>query len=189
MKKKTLEDINTLEVYTTGQAAKVCRVAPRTLGKWCDTGKLKCYYLPINGTALGNHRRILREDLHSFLKEYGYPLEIFLPKTKSPLLVGCNQELLTRLTTTVKVAPTPYSAGVFIGSGFTPSLVVTDLTSDRAGMVEIVRLLKQDTPDLPAIALVAEDETQHRFLYDVGFTETMSYPFDITLLVERIAKG
>lgn len=189
MKAKTFDEITSLEIYTTGQAAKICRVAPRTFAKWCDSGKIKCYRMPINGTALGNHRRILREDLFAFLKENGYPIDNFLLRTKTPLLVGCNQELLTKITTTVKVAPTPFSAGLFIGNGFTPSLIVTDITNDRIMMVETVRLLKQDLPNTPAVALISEDETHQQELYQVGFTEVMSYPLDYPTLIDRISRG
>ena len=34
------------EVLTTGEVARICRVAPRTVSKWFDTGKLRGYRIP-----------------------------------------------------------------------------------------------------------------------------------------------
>ena len=34
------------KVFTTGQVAKICQVAARTVGKWFDTGKLRGYRIP-----------------------------------------------------------------------------------------------------------------------------------------------
>lgn len=54
---------------STYRIARATGFAPRTVSKWCDLGKLKCFRLPP-----GNHRRILREDLVKFLEEYGVPV-------------------------------------------------------------------------------------------------------------------
>ena len=34
------------KVFTTGQVAKICKVAPRTVSKWFDSGRLKGYRIP-----------------------------------------------------------------------------------------------------------------------------------------------
>lgn len=57
------------EIYTTGQVAKICKVAPRTVSKWFDSGRLRGYRIP--GIQ---DRRIPREHLIRFLKEYGFPI-------------------------------------------------------------------------------------------------------------------
>ena len=56
------------KVFTTGQVAKICDVAPRTASKWFDSGKLAGYRIP-----LSNDRRVPRENLIRF-KENGMPL-------------------------------------------------------------------------------------------------------------------
>jgi len=55
-----------MKVYTTGQVAKICKVAPRTVSKWFDSGRLKGYRIPGS-----QDRRIPREYLIVFLKEHG----------------------------------------------------------------------------------------------------------------------
>ena len=53
-----------MKVFTTGQVAKICKVAPRTVSKWFDSGRLKGYRIPGS-----QDRRIPREYLIRFLKE------------------------------------------------------------------------------------------------------------------------
>ena len=52
------------KVFTTGQVAKICKVAPRTVSKWFDSGRLRGYRIPGS-----QDRRIPREQLIKFLKE------------------------------------------------------------------------------------------------------------------------
>lgn len=54
------------QVFTTGQIARICFVAPRTVSKWFDTGRLKGYRIPGS-----NDRRVRRKELIEFLKENG----------------------------------------------------------------------------------------------------------------------
>lgn len=56
-------------VYTTGQVAKLCRVAPRTVSKWFDAGKLRGYRIPGS-----QYRRVPHADLVRFAVTYGLPL-------------------------------------------------------------------------------------------------------------------
>ena len=50
------------KVFTTGQVAKICKVAPRTVSKWFDSGRLRGYRIPGS-----QDRRIPREHLLRFL--------------------------------------------------------------------------------------------------------------------------
>ena len=58
-----------MKVYTTGQVAKICKVAPLTVGKWFDSGRLKGYRIPGS-----RKRRIPHAYLVKFLKAHGMPL-------------------------------------------------------------------------------------------------------------------
>ena len=66
----TVEVFKSREVYTTGQVAKICKVAPRTVSKWFDSGRLRGFRIPGGSWD----RRIPREHLLSFLKNHGMPL-------------------------------------------------------------------------------------------------------------------
>lgn len=66
----------TQKVFSTGQIAVICNVAPRTVSKWFDTGRLKGYRLPAQsatGPGAGD-RRVGRDDLIAFMTESGLPL-------------------------------------------------------------------------------------------------------------------
>jgi two-component system, OmpR family, response regulator RpaA len=57
------------EVYTPQDVANICHVAPRTVAKWIDSGRLKGYRIPGS-----QHRRVPRDRLVAFLTEHGMPL-------------------------------------------------------------------------------------------------------------------
>lgn len=60
----------TPQILTTGQVARICRVAPKTVTEWTDLGKLRSYRIPGRGTT-GRHRRIEARDLAAFLRDAG----------------------------------------------------------------------------------------------------------------------
>ncbi len=53
------------QIYTIGQVAKMCRVAPRTVSKWFDSGRLKGYRIPGS-----QDRRIPIEYLRQFCEKH-----------------------------------------------------------------------------------------------------------------------
>jgi excisionase family DNA binding protein len=54
--------------YTTFEISQICGVNPTTVQNWVKAKKLKAFQTP------GGHRRVRREDLISFMKEFGMPL-------------------------------------------------------------------------------------------------------------------
>jgi excisionase family DNA binding protein len=56
------------KVYTTGQVARLCGVAPRTAGKWIDSGALPGYRIPGS-----QDRRVPRANLLRFMAKHGFP--------------------------------------------------------------------------------------------------------------------
>lgn len=71
------------KVFSTGEAAKLCKVAPRTVSKWFDSGKLKGYKLPGS-----NDRRIPREQLIRFMKDNGMEMPVELQDAPAAVLPG-----------------------------------------------------------------------------------------------------
>ncbi len=56
------------KIFTTGQVATICHVAPRTVTKWFDSGKLKGYRIPGS-----RDRRIPANELYRFMKSNHMP--------------------------------------------------------------------------------------------------------------------
>jgi excisionase family DNA binding protein len=70
------EPMATQQAYTTGQAARLLCVAPRTVCKWFDQGRLRGYRVPGS-----QDRRIPREQLIAFIAEHSLavPAELTHP--------------------------------------------------------------------------------------------------------------
>lgn len=66
----TTHDFATRQIFSTGQVAFICMVSTRTVCKWFDSGRLKGYRIPGS-----QDRRIPREFLTTFMKEYGLPMD------------------------------------------------------------------------------------------------------------------
>ena len=78
-----------MKVFTTGQVAKICKVAPRTVSKWFDSGRLKGYRIPGS-----QDRRIPREYLIKFLKEHGMPLGDLEDEAMAKVLIVAQDQVL-----------------------------------------------------------------------------------------------
>ncbi len=67
------------KVFTTGQVAMICKVAPRTVSKWFDSGRLKGYRIPGS-----QDRRVPKEYLIQFMQAHGMPLDNIVADTPTP---------------------------------------------------------------------------------------------------------
>ena len=102
-------------IFTTGQVAKICKVAPRTVSKWFDSGRLRGYRIPGS-----QDRRIPREHLIRFLKEHGMPLgELEDEALGKILLVGSDSmtrssldEMIANDDFKIEIAASGFEAGI-----------------------------------------------------------------------------
>lgn len=67
------------QIFTVGQVAKICKVAPRTVSKWFDSGRLRGYRIPGS-----QDRRIPRKYLMEFLETHNLPTDDLQPKETEP---------------------------------------------------------------------------------------------------------
>jgi excisionase family DNA binding protein len=84
-------------VFTTGQVAKICSVAPRTVSKWFDSGKLSGYRLPGS-----DDRRIPAHELKRFVLKYKISIALDLAVGVSVLLVSPDQDYSARICQILK---------------------------------------------------------------------------------------
>ena len=180
------------KVFTTGQVAKICKVAPRTVSKWFDSGRLRGYRIPGS-----QDRRIPREQLIRFLKEHGMPLgELEEEEWHKVLLIGTEKLFNDRLKELLpevddfkyEVANSGFEAGT-LAQSFHPDTIIIDLSLGRSEALQIAGNLRRD-PAYEAtlmIALASEDEADPDSLKTAHhFSEAFKKPFDIALLAERI---
>ena len=129
------------KVFTTGQVAKICKVAPRTVSKWFDSGRLRGYRIPGS-----QDRRIPREQLIRFLKEHGMPLGELEEEEWHKVLAHRHREAVHRppqgaaareTTTTSTSSPTAASRPASRPSSFHPDTIVIDLGLGRSEAIQI----------------------------------------------------
>jgi two-component system response regulator RpaA len=179
------------QVFTTGQVAKICQVAPRTVSKWFDSGRLRGYRIPGS-----QDRRIPREQLIRFLKENGMPLGgLEQEGWHKILIVGAEPLFIDRLREQLpedenyryEIAHSGFDAGTK-AIAFQPDTVVIDHAMGRAEALMIARTLRgnESYKETLIVALASEDEPNPEGLTEYGFSDAFKKPFDIALLVERI---
>jgi excisionase family DNA binding protein len=179
------------KVFTTGQVAKICQVAPRTVSKWFDSGKLRGYRIPGS-----QDRRIPRENLIRFLKDNNMPLGILEEEELHKILIiGAEDVFVERLQQLLpesddfkyELASSGFEAGIKAQS-FHPDTIVIDLSLGRSEAIQIAQNLRRDEAYAKTliIALASEDEAAPEKLNEYGFNEAFKRPFDIMLLAERI---
>jgi excisionase family DNA binding protein len=179
------------KVFTTGQVAKICKVAPRTVSKWFDSGRLVGYRIPGS-----QDRRIPREHLIRFLKEHQMPLgELEEEAYSKVLIIGTDRMMIDRLNGMlpeaddykVQIAHSGFEAGIQAES-FHPDAIVLDLAMGRSEGLQIVSNLRKNMnyDDVVIIGLAAEDEPNPDALTENGFNEVFKKPFDPALLTERL---
>jgi excisionase family DNA binding protein len=180
------------KVFTTGQVAKICKVAPRTVSKWFDSGRLRGYRIPGS-----QDRRIPREHLIRFLKEHGMPLgELEEEGWHKILVIGAEKLFIDRVKELLpddedykyEVANSGFEAGIQAHS-FHPDTIVIDLSLGRSEALQIAANLRKDPQyeTTMMVALASEDEADPDSLKAAhSFNEAFKKPFDIALLAERI---
>lgn len=178
------------KVFTTGQVAKICKVAPRTVSKWFDSGRLRGYRIPGS-----QDRRIPREHLLRFLKEHGMPLgELEAEVYHKILVVGAETDLLADLRDhlresdnfKIETAASGFEAGIRAES-FHPDCIIIDMAIGRIEAGQIAQNLRK-SEDHTSTILVALGGDESQELGDLGFNDAFRKPFDGALLAERVRR-
>src|SRR3989441_12371755 len=113
-------------VFTTGEAAKICKVSQQTIIRCFDNGQLKGFRVP--GSRF---RRIPREALYKFMKDNGIPTDALETGKRKVLLVDDDVELVELMTKALeddgrfedRVATTGFDAHMMV-KAYRPDLIV-----------------------------------------------------------------
>lgn len=153
------------KIFTTGQVAKICRVAPRTVSKWFDAGRLKGYRIPGS-----QDRRIPREQLIRFMKENQMPLGDLVEDERYKILAlgfGSASRSLFDVELPAGDFITEHAAGLFEAGiavfGSRPNAIVFDFRIGRGEAIAVTKRIRSLDPHYaPLIAgICADDETEH----------------------------
>ncbi len=171
------------DVLTTGEVARICSVAPRTVSKWFDIGKLRGYRIPGS-----RDRRIPVGQLVRFLRAHGMPLNGLDGSTLRVLVVDDEPEMLelfkdmlgTKDDYETQTAANGFEAGMQ-AERFNPHVILLDLNLTDVDGRQVCKNIKQN-PSLAATKVVAVSgrltTRQGESLLVEGFDGFLAKPFD-----------
>jgi excisionase family DNA binding protein len=180
-------------VFTTGEAAKICKVSQQTIIRCFDSGQLKGFRVP--GSRF---RRIPRDQLYSFMRDNGIPTEALDSGKRKILVVDDDEDLVELIIDQLqrdgrfetRSVNNGFGAGMLIKE-FRPDLVVLDVMLPDINGQEVCQLVRGDKTmdDVRIICIsgmVEEDRIQQ--LRDAGANDFIKKPFDVEALIERICQ-
>ncbi len=185
-------DLSEKQVFTTGEAADLCKVSQQTIIRCFDSGRLRGFRVP--GSRF---RRIPREELLRFMRENDIPTDSMDASRKKRILVVDDDEQIVELFVDVlsrddrfevRTAGTGYEAGV-LTEQFKPDLIVLDfMLPDINGNV-VCRTVRQkpelaDAKIIIVSGVVKQDEIDD--LLKAGADDFVKKPFNIDKLLARI---
>lgn len=180
-------------VFTTGEAAKICKVSQQTIIRCFDSGQLKGFRVP--GSRF---RRIPRDQLYSFMRDNGIPTDALDSGKRKLLIVDDDQDLVDLLVDhferdgrfDIRSVNNGFGAGMLIKE-FRPDLVVLDIMLPDINGMEVCQLVRSDSSmdDVRIVCIsgmVEEDRIQQ--LRDAGANDFLKKPFDVDTLTQRVCQ-
>ena len=177
-------------VFTTGEAAKICKVSQQTIIRCFDSGQLKGFRVP--GSRF---RRIPRDQLFAFMKANGIPTDALESGKRKVLIVDDDEELVELLVDVfdrdgrfdIKTANNGFDAGMLVKE-FRPDLVVLDVMLPDINGKEVCQRVRSDSSldDVQIICIsgmVEADKVADLKLS--GANDFIQKPFAVEKLIER----
>lgn len=180
------------KIFTTGEAAEVCKVSQQTIIRCFDSGRLSGFRVP--GSKF---RRIPRDELVRFMRQNGIPVDTIEDGLKRILAVDDDAQILEMFVAIlskdprleVKTASSGYDAGLLTES-FRPHLMLLDyMLPDINGTAVCQRVRSnpayKDMKILIVSGMVAQNEIQP--IMAAGANDFLKKPFNIATLMQRVA--
>ena len=178
-------------VLTTGDVAKICHVAPRTVSKWFDNGQLKGYRIPGS-----KDRRIPLSELLRFMKVHNMPTAGLAAGKIRVLIADSNKEASKALAETlqnkadyeVQTVHSNFETGAVVQK-FAPHVLLVSLLAEGIDATDVCRGIhtneESETVKVVAIANKLSDSEASALLHK-GFDGYVSYSDDVTGVVKKI---
>ena len=179
------------ELFTTGEAAEICRISQQTIIRCFDSGRLEGFRVP--GSKF---RRIPRISLIKFMKDNHIPLDGVDSGKKKVLIVDDDAEIIELLADVLirdgrfelKTAASGYEAGISTQQ-FRPDLILLDyMLPDINGNV-VCQIIRKN-PEFENIKIiiisgvVKQDEIDQ--LLKSGAEDFIKKPFNIVELTNKV---
>ena len=178
-------------LFTTGEAARICKVSQQTIIRCFDAGKLQGFKVP--GSKF---RRIPREKLIQFMKENDIPLDEIKSNKRKVLIVDDDEEIVELMVDIlirdgrfeVRTATTGYEAGV-LTQQFRPELIILDyMLPDVNGNVVCQTIRKNPDFEDTKIVIISGvvNQSEIDVLLNSGAVDFIKKPFNINEMTSRI---
>lgn len=179
------------DLFTTGEAAEICRVSQQTIIRCFDAGRLEGFRVP--GSRF---RRIPRQNLVKFMKENNIPLDSIESGKRKVLVVDDDAEIVELVVEIlerdgrfeVKTASSGYEAGMAT-ERFRPELILLDYMLPDVNGNMVCQTIRRN-PEFENIKIiivsgvVKEDEIAQ--LLKSGAEDFIRKPFNIAELTDKI---
>jgi len=180
-------------VFTTGEAAEVCKVSQQTIIRCFDSGRLRGFRVP--GSRF---RRIPRDALLQFMRDNGIPPDSLDSGKRKILVVDDDPEIVELFVDVlerdgrfeVKTAATGYDAGIATQE-FMPDLIILDyMLPDVNGNVVCQTIRKNPNFEHMKIIIVSGVVNQDEIgdLMKAGANDFVKKPFNIEKLIDRVGE-
>ncbi|WZO96337.1 response regulator [Isosphaeraceae bacterium EP7] len=180
-------------VFTTGEAAKICKVSQQTIIRCFDSGQLRGFRVP--GSRF---RRIPRESLFRFMKENSIPTDALESGRRRILVVDDDQAVVDLIVDVLagdarfetKVVNNGFGAGM-LAKEYHPDLIILDVMLPDINGQAVCELIRKDPTmsDIKIICisgLIEEDKIDE--LRASGADDFLHKPLDIDELLRRICR-
>ncbi|MGL6075700.1 MAG: response regulator [Fimbriiglobus sp.] len=180
-------------VFTTGEAAKICKVSQQTIIRCFDNGQLKGFRVP--GSKF---RRIPREALHRFMKDNSIPTDALESNKRKVLLVDDDLDIIELLSKTLdadgrfeyKVAANGFDAGMMVKE-YRPDLILLDVMLPDINGKDVCIRVRQDH-NLEEVRIICMsgmvEEEKIQELKLAGADDFVRKPFDVDVLIEKMCE-
>ncbi|MBN1844369.1 MAG: response regulator [Sedimentisphaerales bacterium] len=184
----------TKKVFSTGDAAAICKISQQTIIRCFDSGRLEGFRVP--GSRF---RRIPRDSLIKFMRENDIPLDLLEETNRSKVLVVDDDPEIVELIVDVlerdgrfevRTASSGYDAGV-ITQEFRPDVMILDyMLPDVNGNVVCRTIRQNPTFGHMKIIIVSGVINQDEIdaLLKQGADAYLKKPFSIDDLVNKMAE-
>jgi len=178
-------------IFTTGEAAEICKVSQQTIIRCFDSGRLHGFRVP--GSRF---RRIPRDELIRFMKNNDIPTEGFDTGLRRVLVVDDDQQIVELFCDAlgrdarfdIRTATTGYDAGL-LTQQFKPDLMILDYMLPDLNGNKVCQRIRQD-PEMAGMKIIivsgVVNQSEIDQLMGAGADDFVKKPFDIEALTQRM---